>query len=32
MARGVGESYERLDVVLAESLASLKERIEEGNR
>lgn len=32
MARGVGESYERLDVVLAESLASLKERIEERNR
>jgi uncharacterized protein YndB with AHSA1/START domain len=29
MARGVGESYERLDVVLAESLAAQKERINE---
>ena len=32
MARGVGESYERLDVVLAEWLASLEERVEEKNR
>jgi uncharacterized protein YndB with AHSA1/START domain len=32
MARGVGESYERLDVVLAESHTSRKERIEEINR
>jgi hypothetical protein len=32
MARGVAESYERLDVVLAESLASRKKRIEERNR
>jgi hypothetical protein len=31
MARGVGEGYERLDAVLAESLASRK-RIEERNR
>ncbi|HEX6337368.1 MAG TPA: SRPBCC family protein [Jiangellaceae bacterium] len=31
MARGVGESYERLDVLLAESLASPEERIEERN-
>jgi uncharacterized protein YndB with AHSA1/START domain len=32
MARGVGESYERLDVVLAESLASLNERMKERKR